>query len=234
MTLLLLLNADALTGGQFVISFPAVTPSARNDGVAWTSVLIEEAESPGSGWQDIITADLDPVDTDPANPEARSITVIGATLEVGWYRATFIDADGNEEPTRPIRRTRSYTAPDSITPTVADVSGLLYDMLLKEGGQQATAFDADTSPTDAQAQFFITQAVVEVLGRLQVDIPAIPAAINLGKWVSTIHAARLIVRFFNSERSDDSASTVSLDKMFDVTWPDLVQACRAPTALRLV
>lgn len=234
MTLVLLFNASSETGGSYVISFPPLTPSERNDSVAWSAVLIEEAADPGGEWLEIGTTNLEPLDSDPAKPEARAITVIGATLAVGWYRATFSNSLGDLEPTRPIRRSRSYTAPDSITPTVADVSSLLYDMLVEEGGQVATAFGDSTSPTASQAEFFITQAVVEVLGRLQVDIPAIPTAINLGKWVATIHAARLIVRFFNTERSDDSASTASLDKMFDATWPDLVQACRAPTALRLV
>lgn len=122
----------------------------------------------------------------------------------------------------------------SITPTVAAVSTLLYDMIVKEGGQIGTEFDDDTTPTGTQVEFFIEQAVTEVLGRLQISLPQLPAAINLGKWVATIHAARLVVRFFNTERSDDPVSTVALDRMFTEVWPDFVSACRSPSALRLV
>lgn len=88
-----------------VVSFTDYTPAARYDGIAWTTVIVEEAETAVGPWTTIDTITLDPVDADPTTPQARSLTTDSAsdTLDL-WYRLTFADInDDTGQPTTPVQ-----------------------------------------------------------------------------------------------------------------------------------
>jgi hypothetical protein len=79
-----------------VVSFDGFTPPARFDDLAWQEVRIEEAPVPSGPWTLIDTLTLDPVDDDPADPQARNLTTEQASDEPDlWYRLVFVDADGD-------------------------------------------------------------------------------------------------------------------------------------------
>lgn len=88
----------------FVVTLRGVTPPPRDDGEPFTQLRLEEATSETGPWTPIITTTLAPVDTDPTKPLSRNITTDNATLENGYYRAVFIDADGDIAPSAPVYR----------------------------------------------------------------------------------------------------------------------------------
>jgi hypothetical protein len=235
-----------------VVTFHQFRPPPRFDDEPWRQVRVEESPR-GTGetrgfsggrywtpieryWTPIDTLELSPIDSDPADPARHDLTTTNATLERcdALYRLVFIDAATNEsEPFIVTSDNRVYATVAAITPTVADVSKLLYDMLVREGGQPTDSFDATTEPTDEQIQFVIDQAVGEILGRLRTAVPDDPKHTGLARWVATIHAARLALTLFNTERTDEPAANTKLDTLFNAVWPDLLAACRAPARLRL-
>src|SRR6185369_2664945 len=80
-----------------VVSFADYTPAARFDAVAWTQAQVEEGDTSSGPWTVIDTPTLDPVDTDPANPQTRNLTTDNASDTIGlWYRITFLDDNGGE------------------------------------------------------------------------------------------------------------------------------------------
>jgi len=90
-----------------VITFENYRPGPRQDGEPWTQVTIEESATPDGTWTLIDTITLSPVDTDPASPQLRSFTTENATLTDGWYRVTFLDADGDTQVTDPVEHTQT-------------------------------------------------------------------------------------------------------------------------------
>ena len=77
-------------------------PRYGTDATPFTLARIEEAALSAGPWTAIDTLKLDPVDTDPANPQTRDLSTDNATLDTGWYRVVFIDQDGDEEYTDPV------------------------------------------------------------------------------------------------------------------------------------
>lgn len=84
-----------------IVSLTGYTPQPRTD-QPWTRARIAEAPVETGPFTTIATVDLIPVDADPTQPQQRELTTTAAELEHGWYLVTFLDADGNEEPTDPV------------------------------------------------------------------------------------------------------------------------------------
>lgn len=107
-----------------VISFEDYTPPARFDDLPWTQVRVEEAAAATGTWAAIDTIDLDPVDTDPANPAARNFTTEAASdTDNLWYRVVFLDATSDEsQPSTPVQNTATATAPYT---TVTELARIL-------------------------------------------------------------------------------------------------------------
>lgn len=106
-----------------VITFEEYVPPARFDGIPWTQARVQEAADPTGAWTTIETIELDPVDTEPENPQERSLSTANADDAVGlWYRLVFLDADGaTAAPTTPVRN--APPAPDRLDLcTLADVT----------------------------------------------------------------------------------------------------------------
>jgi hypothetical protein len=86
-----------------VITLTDFSPPPRFDGLPFTQARIEEAATASGTFTAIETFALDPVDADPESPASRSFTTEDATLDDGWYRVVFIDANGDEsQPSDPV------------------------------------------------------------------------------------------------------------------------------------
>lgn len=92
-----------------IVNLPNITPPARYDDVPWTQATIEESANGTSSWTVIETVDLDPVDTDPAQPASRSFTTTLGTAASLYYRLTFLDDDANESATTPVVQNTTAT-----------------------------------------------------------------------------------------------------------------------------
>lgn len=89
-----------------VVSFRNWKPPARYDDLPWTEVLVQEAALEAGPWPGTLvdTIALDPLDDDPADPDARSFTTDNGTTDALWYRLVFRDAAlATSAPTDPIQ-----------------------------------------------------------------------------------------------------------------------------------
>lgn len=84
-----------------IVTLSGFTPQPRTD-QPWTHARIDEAPAEAGPYGTIATLPLEPIDADPSHPAARDFTSTAAALEHGWYRVTFLDAEGGEEPTDPV------------------------------------------------------------------------------------------------------------------------------------
>lgn len=87
-----------------VITLIGAKPSPRAD-QPWTQARIEQAPTVDGSWTAIDTLALDPLDSDPLHPQARTLTSENATSDGAYYRVVFLDADGDEDQaTDPVAR----------------------------------------------------------------------------------------------------------------------------------
>lgn len=96
-----------------VITFDGYTPIARYDSTPWTQARIDEATLSAGPYTTIDTVALSPLDSDPSDPETRSITTHLASSTMGlWYRIVFLDGSGNAAaPTSPVRNVQAAVIP---------------------------------------------------------------------------------------------------------------------------
>jgi hypothetical protein len=154
-----------------VVSFKDFEPTPRYDGIPWTKVLIDESENGVDGWTLIDTIVLNPVDADPAHPQARSFTTEEATLINGWYRVTFGDATNDRlQPTAPLHNIQFSNV--ALLPTLVELGSDLLRTRTKDSvGNELGTFTPDTRPTDVQARTSIQKAARDVLAETGTDIP---------------------------------------------------------------
>lgn len=163
----------------YSVTFYEYTPAARAAGSPWTHVRFEEAGDNRRGpWTQIETQSLSPVDADPTEPIARTLTTDNATLYPGWFRLVWIDASGGEEPTEP-----EY-AGDATRPSVREVAALMPDRTTVDGGGEARTFTTATSPT-----------AEEVEGLIDVVLDSIDPRVPDGASAEVERAARRVVTF---------------------------------------
>ena len=93
-----------------VVSFVEYYPPPRYDDSPWTTVRVQEGTTQAGPWMLIDTQTLDPVDTDPTQPQSRSITTDDASDADGlWYRLIWVDAAGALSPTQPVQNEPAET-----------------------------------------------------------------------------------------------------------------------------
>lgn len=215
-----------------VRNFRGAQPGERDDGHPYLEVAFDEApevdDAPGT-WVEIDRQDLDPVDTDPANPLARNLTTEEATLEVGWYRLRFIDADGDEDRTLPVR----YPPTETWVPTVDDVAALLPARTKDSNGRYVGTFNDDTRPTGDQVQALIVVAVRDVSARVGTAI--VDEYGDEAKHCAALQAATLVeAGFFPDQLENDRSPYRQHQAMFLSSMEALTADARRPSALRLV
>lgn len=157
----------------YVVTFNDAQPSAREDQV-WTDVSIQEAEAATGPWTTLETQTLSPVDTDPEDPAVRDITTTLATLEAGWYRLIFLDADDNQEITAAVSRPPGFATVadietrlgrDLTDPEIGQVSALLtlVTALIADAVGRDDDWAATLSPVPAIVKVVAIEAVVRIL-----------------------------------------------------------------------
>lgn len=214
---------------SYVITFDDSQPSAREDGLPWTHVRIDEAAASDGPWTIIETQALSPVDTDPERPQARDITTALATLENGWYRLAFLDAIGNLEVTQPVQRSTAMIP--LWAPPVADVGALLHARTYVDSLERGT-FDTDTRPTGAQVQKLLDFADGDLLSKIGIAIPERfwPEARRL----AAIQAASLVESsYFPNEIDTDRSAYRQYAAMYLAGVDKLYERVHSPAALRL-
>lgn len=152
----------------YVVTFEDYVPVPRYDGLPWIQAKIEESASPDTGWTQIELLALSPLDPDPTNPLPRTFTTENASLEQGWYKITFLDADGDMQPTAPV-----WNSPDiaNYVPTTRDVARLLRVRTVDNTGDQQGEFTANTTPKEEEVDDLIAAAKDELLAPVGLVIP---------------------------------------------------------------
>lgn len=107
-----------------IVSFVDYTPVPRYDNEPWTDVQIEESDAIDGTWTIIDTITFAVPDPDPSEPASRSFTTDQGTAADQWYRATFVDGNGNMSlPTVPLENTSTARVPYA---TTTELAGILH------------------------------------------------------------------------------------------------------------
>lgn len=197
-----------------VVSFAEIRPEPRYDGMPWTQAVIEEGASVDGPWSDVETIALDPVDDDPANPEARNLTSDNALNSENWFRVTFKDEVGNEQdPTHPIRFGESPIEGNYV-PTVREVAALIRSRTKTDMGREEGTFNDKTRPTDEEVVELVEQATADATGDLDYDIPeqawpAVRALIVIGT------AMRVEISYFPELNSGVNSPYDRLERLYN-------------------
>jgi hypothetical protein len=173
-----------------VVTFEDYTPAPRYDAEPWVSARIEEAVANVGPWTILETVPLIPADTDPAAPKTRAFTTELATLAIGWYRITWLDADGNTQPTLPILNVPApaWQPRPSEVATVVSAWAAQHVGGYENAGRELQHFTDATDPTLARVEGFIGQAVNEIVGRVGVTV--LPESLwGLARTAAIWHAA---------------------------------------------
>lgn len=202
-----------------VLTFDAMSPPARQDGEPWTQVVIFEAASANGPWTEIQTIGFADPDDNPADPKSRVVTTTEATAETGlWYSFIFEDADANASPRSPAVYSGGTVTNVNYRPTVRDVADNIRARTIDEFDNEVGTFTSETTPTGAQVEKLIDDAVDEVSSILGAEVPAAPApnpdlyrlaAQNL---TATLAAAKVEITHFGKEVARENSP---YDKLMD-------------------
>src|SRR5215212_376931 len=146
----------------YVVSLTEFRPPPRYDGVAWASAKIEEAALRGGPFTELETKALDPLDTDPTSPIARSFTTTLATLPAGWYRVVFTDGSAETASEPVVFAQPGNYPPDVLPPIPNDIRNRSAKLraVLPAGSE-----DPYVEPTLRQIVAVSTSLVASITGR---------------------------------------------------------------------
>jgi hypothetical protein len=220
------INVSAETGGNFVVSLPLYTPPPRYDGVPWSEVIVQEGATNEGPWTTLATDDIPEgnLDVDPSQPRVLGITIIGATLENGWYLVTFADDDGGRRPTNPYSMGDSHLPP---APALEEVAALMRAHVADADDNQLQTFTEDTNPPADTVRIIIETVRQEVATRLRATIPGRYA--DSARFVVAIGTVAYIDPSARPEgQAQSTARTVFLARL-----SDLQEACNEAYFRRL-
>lgn len=212
---------------MFIVTLTDYVPLERYDSLPWTGAKIQESVSQSGPWVDIQTFVLNPVDSDPTQPQERSFTSTAATLEAGWYRIVWTDSLGTLLATDPLL---NVPAVDVLwKPTAADVANMLWTRTVTPTGEHLGVFSNSTRPTATQAEALLNQAVLDVAMSIGNTIPSVCLA--AAKNVATIRAAMLIeITYFPEQIGTERSPYDRLKALYDEQLKLLVQVIQAEEA----
>jgi hypothetical protein len=148
---------------NFVVNLVEYVPPARSDGRPFTEARIEEAATAAGEWAVIEHVTLEPLDSDPLHPEARTLTTAKAQIATGFYRVVWLDKESAEtQPTTPVQ----MLVEGGTRPAVADVAALIRARTKVAGGREVGTFTNSTRPTGDQVDTLIEFALDDVLGKV--------------------------------------------------------------------
>lgn len=140
---------------SYVVTITDSAPPPRED-EAWTHARIEESAGRSGPFNNLETFTLDPVDTDPENPDTRDFTTELATLPAAWYRIVWLDQSGDAFEALPV------FSGNAIRPTVDEVAKLMPDRTTVDGGDEVRTFNTETSPTAEEVEGLIDMVLDSV------------------------------------------------------------------------
>jgi hypothetical protein len=194
-----------------LVTLSAFRPPAREDGSAWTKARIEGTNAAGgdSGWVEVKSVDLEPLDTDPRQPMLRGFSVLTAFR---WVRITFRDSESNASaPTA-----RVCGDGEQFRPSVAEIASSLRartyskghvdpdePMAALSGGDLLGEFTEDTQPTAAQVEREITKACTDVARRTG-RVPG--ELLEKARGVAAVKAAAEVERSYIPTQAEDARS----------------------------
>jgi hypothetical protein len=205
----------------YVVSFTDIAPPVRYDGAPWETVQIGQATELAGPWTTIDTQALQPLDSDPSNPQARTFTTSLATTQEGFFTLTFFDAAGASS--QPLMQVMNQ--PSEVRPTVGELGAFMRARTVAAGsaGNELGTFTAATRPTAAEADGLIDQAVSAVLMRTGADIP--DRFVTQTRFVVLIHAAMLVeLTFYRNEVSRDQSAYAQYEQLYKDTAAALLGA----------
>jgi hypothetical protein len=205
---------------SYVLGFEDFQPGDRVDGAPWTSIQIEESPNQDGPYSIIDTIPISPVDLDPSDPAERSFTTSNATMAAGWYRITFLDDAGGQQPVEPLYHS---AARSGYMPGVGDVGALLTARTRDSDGVEAGTFTSKTRPTKEQVERLIEKAATTVVEKVGAD----PLPIYWEPIASVIAlsaALRVELSFFPDQVNAGRSAYAELKKLRDEELADLIQA----------
>lgn len=197
----------------YVRSFLGFAPPPRYEEAAdpFTEVLIEEAQSSAGEFLVIETVELDPVDTDPANPQARDFTTDAATQDPGFYRLTWKDAGGQTFTGGIIR----FPSLPVWAPSVREVAALLRARTKIPGGQEVGTFNSNTRPTGEEVELLIAQGVSRVVSAVGATLCDNADLKDAARRCAALYTAMLVEQSYWPEQTrSDSSSFKSMQSLF--------------------
>lgn len=210
-----------------IISFFDYVPERRFDNVPWTTIKVEEAPSQDGPWNQIDEFAIAEVDPDPSHPSARSWTTTGTTLDEGWYRVKFIDAQGNNIVTEPIQN----IPPDPVEylPSLSEVGLVSLGRTKDDVGNIQGTFNSLTTPDDETVQRLILSAGDDVRRHIGRDIP--DDLIDDARKVVAVRTAMLIeLSVYSSEVATDRSPYANLKQLYEELIADLESSVEAEEA----
>lgn len=188
---------------MIVVTFTAERPPARFDNKPWTQARIEESATQTGPFTAIATITLSPTDTDPTSPADRDFTTENATLDQGWYRIVWVDADGDES----IGAATPRPVLADLLVSVAQVANHLRARTKggPNGQSELGTFDTTTRPTATDVQAKIRAAAGHVATRLGPRIPE--TALSDARDAVALRAAYRIERSYWPEQLEADNST---------------------------
>lgn len=172
-------------------------PPARYDDEPWTQARIEQSATETGSYTALATVDLDPGDTDPADPATRSFTTEDATVG-DWYRIVWIDGNTDEsEPTVAVQLLDESTT--QVWGTRAELASILKvsetgnegpldRVLLVASGE--IAHEIGAQPLDAFGQALATEVALERAAEHWAQLKSPFGFVGLGVDGSAFIAAR--------------------------------------------
>jgi len=208
-----------------IVSFNDITPIERFDGVPWTEVQIEESSLSDGPYVIIDTQTLSPIDTDPANPQARDITTANALIEKGWYRISFLDAASNISSLPVVQSTLAI----AWRPTLMDVGALDLARTRDANGVPLKTFTVDTIPTGDDVERLIDKSVNNLRPQIGTEIPA--DLVQEAQDVAALRTAMYIeLTYFANEVAQNRSPYPQYKELYDEKVPILRNAISAEEA----
>lgn len=167
----------------FVVTLKNWIPPGREDALAWTRARLQESTDGATGWTQIEEYIFVDPDLDPKIPRARSFTTENATLENGWYRIEWVDADGDTDLTDPVQN----PALPKWAPTMQDIAAKLRARTKDNRNNEIGIFTPATRPTAEQVEVMIYGAVNDMA--LIIGSSTDPKVLNYAKNLAIKKAA---------------------------------------------
>lgn len=116
--------------------------------------------------------------------------------------------------------------PAGLRPTIEEVSNLLYDRIVKQGGHMGDVFDDTTTPKGVQVEGVINMAVNQLVSR--VDVAVKTDQVGQGRWLATLYASAMTALVFVPEQNSESPAYTGLMAEFAAQINEWIRANRYP------